>query len=194
MMHSISSQAPQGSRWLWRALAGLALLMLAALLTAAVLLWVNRASLRNWLRPQLSRWGLERVVVREVKVPVMVEKKVEVIREVPVADPLPSQFVPRQEVDVASLFNGIEIATELKTLPGGFASLERLNPKAYQAQFQLQVRVPKANASMEGLSTHCLGAGCFRIFRPCFPRREFRVFFIAFMRTRRSWCSAISRV
>lgn len=152
MMHSISSQAPQGSRWLWRALAGLALLMLAALLTAAVLLWVNRASLRNWLRPQLSRWGLERVVVREVKVPVMVEKKVEVIREVPVADPLPSQFVPRQEVDVASLFNGIEIATELKTLPGGFASLERLNPKAYQAQFQLQVRVPKANASMEELS------------------------------------------
>lgn len=116
------------------------------------LAWWQRAALVRWARPHLARLGLERVVIKEVKVPVPVEKRVEVVREVPVADPLPPKFVARREVDVAGLFNGIEIQTKLETLPGGFASLERLSPEAYRAQFQLQVKVPKPNTSLAELT------------------------------------------
>ena len=96
----------------------------------------------------------ERVITRDVlkEVPVTKEviKKVEVIKEV--QPPLPDKYIPRKEVDVATLFNGITVKTNLITEEGSFASLERLDPEAYKAEFQLSIRVPKANQTLPELS------------------------------------------
>ncbi|MFM2166138.1 MAG: hypothetical protein RIS79_509, partial [Verrucomicrobiota bacterium] len=89
-----------------------------------------------------------RDVVKEV--PKEIIKEVEVIKEVP--PPLPDKFIPRKEVDVATLYNGIQIKTDLITEEGTFASLEKLDPEAYVASFQLSIRVPKANQTLPDLS------------------------------------------
>ncbi|MBK8092915.1 MAG: glycoside hydrolase family 75 protein [Verrucomicrobiaceae bacterium] len=101
----------------------------------------------------------ERVITKEIIKEVPKEiikevvKQVEVVKEVAVgAEPLPDKFIPRKEVDVAKLFNGITIKTDLITEEGGFASLERLDPEAYTAQFQLSIRVPRANQTLPELS------------------------------------------
>ena len=95
---------------------------------------------------------VEREVIREVPVEVIKEtvREVEVIKEV--QPPLPEDYVGRKDVDVATLFNGITVKTKLVTEQGGFASLERLDPEAYKAEFQLSIRVPKANQSVAELS------------------------------------------
>lgn len=103
-----------------------------------------------------ARAGKTRVVTREVPVEKRVEvpREVvkEVIKEVLVQPPLPDSFIPRKEAEVATFFNGITIQTKLLTEQGTYASLERLSPDAYKAEFQLSVRVPKANQTVEELS------------------------------------------
>ncbi|MEZ5386704.1 MAG: glycoside hydrolase family 75 protein [Prosthecobacter sp.] len=91
-----------------------------------------------------------REVIKEVPVTKEVIKQVEVIREV--QPPLPEKYIPRKDVDVASLFNGITVKTKLFTEEGGFASLERLDPESYRAEFQLSIRVPKANQTLPELA------------------------------------------
>lgn len=97
---------------------------------------------------------IEKQVIKEVPRDVIKEvvKEVEVIKEVPVLPPLPDEYVGRKDVDIASLFNGITVKTQLITEQGNFASLERLDPEAYKAEFQLSIRVPKANQSVAELS------------------------------------------
>ncbi|WP_395736729.1 glycoside hydrolase family 75 protein [Prosthecobacter sp.] len=103
-----------------------------------------------------ARSTKERVITRDVmrdvikEVPVVKEVTKEVIREV--QPPLPEKYVPRKDIDVATLFNGITVKTKLMTEEGGFASLERLDPEAYKAEFQLSIRVPKANQTLVELS------------------------------------------
>jgi hypothetical protein len=98
----------------------------------------------------------ERIITREVprdvikEVPVVKEVTKEVIREVQPA--LPEKYIPRKDIDVATLFNGITVKTNLLTEQGSFASLERLDPESYKAEFQLSIRVPKANQTMVELS------------------------------------------
>lgn len=89
-------------------------------------------------------------VIKEVEVPVTKEVIKEVIREV--QPPLPDGFIPRKDIDVAKLYNGITIKTKLITEEGGFASLERLDAEAYKAEFQLSIRVPKANQTLPDLA------------------------------------------
>jgi hypothetical protein len=92
-----------------------------------------------------------REIERRIEVPVTVVK--EVIKEVPAPPPpLPDDFIPRKEADVSTFFNGITIKTKLLTEQGTYASLERLDPDAYKAEFQLSVRVPKANQTVAELS------------------------------------------
>lgn len=97
-----------------------------------------------------------RDVIKEVQVEVPVTRDVikevtkEVVREI--QPPLPEKFVPRKDIDVASLFNGITVKTKLLTEDGGFASLERLDPESYKAEFQLSIRVPKANQTLPELT------------------------------------------
>ena len=101
-----------------------------------------------------ARGGEARVVTREVEKRVEVPREVikEVIKEVQVQPPLPEAFIPRKDADVATFFNGITIKSKLLTEQGTYASLERLSPDAYKAEFQLSVRVPKANQTVEELS------------------------------------------
>lgn len=95
-----------------------------------------------------------RTTVRQVikEVPHEVIKEVERVVVKEVQPPLPSSFVPKSDVDVARLFNGIQIETKLQMTEGSYASLERLKPDAYQVKFEVDVRVPKANQSLQELS------------------------------------------
>jgi hypothetical protein len=99
-----------------------------------------------------ARSTKERIVTRDVikEVPVVKEVTKEVIREV--QPPLPEKYIPRKDIDVATLFNGITVKTNLITEQGSFASLERLDPESYKAEFQLSIRVPKANQTLDELS------------------------------------------
>jgi len=103
-----------------------------------------------------TRGTKERVITRDVprdvikEVPVVKEVTKEVIKEV--HPPLPEKYIPRKDIDIATLFNGITVKTKLLTEQGGFASLERLDPESYKAEFQLSIRVPKANQTMVELS------------------------------------------
>lgn len=103
-----------------------------------------------------ARKTKERVITRDVmrdvikEVPVVKEVTKEIIKEV--QPPLPEKYIPRKDIDVASLFNGITVKTNLLTEQGSFASLERLDPESYKAEFQLSIRVPKANQTMVELS------------------------------------------
>ncbi len=104
-----------------------------------------------------ARAGQTQVITREVEVERRVEVPKEIIKEVikEVAappPPLPENYIPRKDADVATFFNGITIKTKLQTEQGTYASLERLNPDAYKAEFELSVRVPKANQTVEELS------------------------------------------
>jgi hypothetical protein len=103
-----------------------------------------------------ARTTKERIITRDVmrdvikEVPVVKEVTKEIIREV--QPPLPDKYIPRKDIDVATLFNGITVKTNLLTEQGSFASLERLDPESYKAEFQLSIRVPKANQTMVDLS------------------------------------------
>jgi hypothetical protein len=107
-----------------------------------------------------ARGGQTQVITKEVpvekrvEVPVEVPREVikEVIKEVLVQPPLPEEFIPRKDADVATFYNGITIKSKLITEQGTYASLERLSPDAYKAEFQLSVRVPKANQTLSELS------------------------------------------
>ncbi len=102
--------------------------------------------------------GLEKpaepVVIPE-PVEKIVEKLVEVekIVEVPAPPPeMPNRPVSYKKTDIAKLFNGIQIASELESVPGGVASVERKVPEAFQATFSLRVRVPTPNTSLAQLT------------------------------------------
>jgi hypothetical protein len=109
------------------------------------------AKIKEAVTALLSHTPLEKIVVHER--PVIHERIKEVIKEVPAPPPpLPSKFVPRKDVDVATLFSGITIETKLETTEGGFASLEVGNPDAYKVKFQLEVHVPKPNQTVPELA------------------------------------------
>jgi len=103
-----------------------------------------------------ARGTKERIITRDVprdvikEIPVVKEVTKEIIKEV--QPPLPEKYIPRKDIDVATLFNGITVKTNLLTEQGSFASLERLDPESYKAEFQLSIRVPKANQTMADLS------------------------------------------
>ncbi len=135
------------------------LLFLIILLTALLLPFTPFAGkIKKGIQDivESARSTKERIITRDVmrdvikEVPVVKEVTKEVIREVQPA--LPEKYIPRKDIDVASLFNGITVKTNLLTEQGSFASLERLDPESYKAEFQLSIRVPKANQTMVELS------------------------------------------
>lgn len=102
-----------------------------------------------------------KVVYRDVPKTVVEEKTVfqektvvkEKIVEIPAPPPpLPSKFVARKEMDVATLYNGITIQTKLDTQEGTYASVERGDKDAYTVDFQLKIRVPKPNSTIAELA------------------------------------------
>lgn len=123
--------------------------MLLALLAMLVIPFTPLASrIKSAVSDWIERSRPTRVIVKEVPKEVIRE----VIREVPKIEPLPSKFIPRKDVDVASLYNGITIETKLETSEGNYASLELGNADAYKVSFQLQLKVPKANQTVGELA------------------------------------------
>jgi hypothetical protein len=120
----------------------LRLLFIGAILAAIILPFTPVATrVKNLLKDAREPRVITREVIRKVEV------------QVPAPPPpLPEKSIPRKEVDVATLFNGITVSTSLSTSEGSFASRERLDPEAYQAKFQLDIRIPQANQSLDELS------------------------------------------
>ena len=156
---SDANSSPSAPGWV-AALSRLLLLVVLALLL--VLPFTPFAGkIKNALKELIQAWKDERSQVQPPSAsqapapPREIIKEVikEVVKEVPAPPPpLPDNYIPRKEVDVATLYNGITVRTNLMTEQGTYASLERLDPEAYRAEFQLSIRVPKANQSLQELS------------------------------------------
>lgn len=156
---SDANPPPPAPGWI-AALSRLLLLVVLALLL--VLPFTPFAGkIKNALKELIQAWKEERSQVQPpsasqpAAAPREIIKEVikEVVKEVPAPPPpLPEAYIPRKEIDVATLYNGITVRTNLLTEQGTYASLERLDPEAYRAEFQLSIRVPKANQSLQELS------------------------------------------
>ena len=156
---SDANPPPPAPGWI-AALSRLLLLVVLALLL--VLPFTPFAGkIKNALKELIQAWKDERSQVQppsaqqapEPPREIIREVIKEVVKEVPAPPPpLPEAYIPRKEVDVATLYNGITVRTNLLTEQGTYASLERLDPEAYRAEFQLSIRVPKANQSLQELS------------------------------------------
>ena len=90
-------------------------------------------------------------VVKEKEI-VEREKEKIVYRDPPPA-PLPDKFVPARQVDVAEMWNGIQIQSEVQTRPGDLASKERRQPESFVVKFSVDLRVPKPNATLADLTS-----------------------------------------
>ncbi len=64
---------------------------------------------------------------------------------------LARNFVPRKDVRVAELFNGMTYRTRLETGEGGSATVERTMPDSYSAELIITIRVPKPVDTLTGL-------------------------------------------
>ncbi len=91
---------------------------------------------------------VERVVEKVVEVPV--EKIVEKVVEV--KPPLPSSYVSWKKVDVAKLWNGIPVKTEVVTSQGDTAVKERERDSSYEIEMKVKLTVPKPNDSAAELA------------------------------------------
>lgn len=138
------------------------IILLLILLTLLVLPFTPYAGrIKKLIDEYVEKARETKVIFRDVPKTVVEEKTViqektvmrEKIVEVPAPPPpLPSKFVPRKEMDVATLYNGITIQTKLDSQEGTYASVEREDKDAYTVNFQLKIRVPKANSSISELA------------------------------------------
>lgn len=125
-------------------------LLLGIVLVALVLPFTPYAGrIKDTLTKLVEKARETKVVIREVPKPVVQQKIVEVPAPPP---PLPSAFVPRKDVDVATLFNGISIQTKIDAQEGTFASIERKDAGSYTVEFQLKLHIPKPNNTVAELA------------------------------------------
>jgi hypothetical protein len=124
-------------------------LLLGIVLVGVVLPFTPYAGrIKKALNDLVEKARETKVVIRKETVPVIHEK----IVEVPAPPlPLPSSFVPRKEVDVATLFNGISIQTKIDAQEGTYASLEVKDRNSYTVEFQVKLHVPKPNNTLSEL-------------------------------------------
>ncbi len=95
--------------------------------------------------------------VERVEVPVIQEKIIEKekIVEKYIKPPLPSRAVDYGDTpdDLVKLYNGFQIRTKLEASEGDRAAVERLDKEAYEIEFNLKLRVPRPNQSLEDLAS-----------------------------------------
>lgn len=148
---------PPATPWPGRLIrGGLIVLALALLVTPFTPLGGRlKHGLSRWVEGLLRSEVVYRDVPREVTITRDVPREVirEVVKEIPAPPPpLPSAFVPRKEVDVATLYNGITVQTHLDTDKGNYASIERGDKNAFTVEFKLKLRVPKPSRTLEELA------------------------------------------
>lgn len=81
------------------------------------------------------------VEIREKIVEVEVEKLVP--GPPPPPPPPPSKWVPRKEIDTATLYNGLVTKTSLVETEGGTASMERVSDGSYGVEIAVKVTIPR---------------------------------------------------
>lgn len=88
-----------------------------------------------------------------VEVERIVEKEKIVEKEVPAPpEPPPSRFVPYKKIDTAELYNGLDVRSVLETKQGPVATAARKDPRAYEIEMRINIKVPKANQSVADLA------------------------------------------
>jgi Fungal chitosanase of glycosyl hydrolase group 75 len=70
----------------------------------------------------------------------------------PTPPPLPETYVPYSHKEVAKLFNGFEIHSNVNTEAGAPALLERKAPESYVLDLDVRVRVPQAAQTIEQIA------------------------------------------
>ena len=117
-----------------RTLRFVALLLLAAVLTAIILRWV---SLERWHRTQLAP-----------ETPI----EIEIPEKSPTPAPPAKPPVITGQLDTSRLFSGITVQAAVEPTPGGAASDERADPQSYVLELKLRTRVPTPNSTIEDLA------------------------------------------
>src|SRR5580704_17466254 len=70
----------------------------------------------------------------------------------PTPTPLPEAIIPYSHKEVARLFNGVEVHSQVESGIGDIAAVERKALDSYVLDLQVQVRVPKAAQTIQELS------------------------------------------
>lgn len=110
------------------------LLIFLALFAAITLRWIS-----------LERWHWQMTQDEETEEPTPPPR--------PTAKPTATRApVISGKIDLARLFNGVTVRSEVETTPGGAASDERVEPLSYLVDVKLTARVPTPNRSIEDLN------------------------------------------
>ncbi len=70
----------------------------------------------------------------------------------PKPTPLPKTFIPYQKLDLASIYNGIELRTDFSSSEGDIASRERQQDESFRIEMKLHVEVPRASSTLDELT------------------------------------------
>lgn len=70
----------------------------------------------------------------------------------PKPTPIPKKFIPWQQLDLAEIYNGIELVTDFETSEGGTASAERAVPESFRIEMRMHVAVPRPGDSLDDLA------------------------------------------
>lgn len=108
--------------------------LLLAGMTAIILRWIS-----------LERWRTQ----SNAATPTPVALETPTPTPIPTATRAPS--IPGRP-DLSRLFNGITLRTELETVPGGAASVERVDPESYLLKLKLHARVPSPNGTLDEIA------------------------------------------
>ncbi len=108
------------------------------------------------LRPLLpvALLGLATVFPGCRKGPVLERVDIAEISETPSPTPEPAPtpiYIPRQTLDTAEIYNGVNLRSEFVSEPGGSASIERGTASSYTLELKLKVTVPRAGTTLEAL-------------------------------------------
>ncbi|MCX6967954.1 MAG: hypothetical protein NTZ46_09310, partial [Verrucomicrobia bacterium] len=68
-------------------------------------------------------------------------------RPTPTPKPTPV-FIPQKKLEIAKLFNGMEVRTKVESEPGSTATLERETPSSYALELNVKVKIPKPNGDL----------------------------------------------
>lgn len=123
-------------RWLW--------LLLAAGVAGGSLLLLP--PVKRKVLTLIDRLRSEKIVTKTETVEKIVERRVEV--PVPPA-PLPTAPVTGTRKDVASIFGGIKVESNLVAEEGGRATQERTQDSSFVAEFTFRLKVPKPATALE---------------------------------------------
>ncbi len=104
------------------------------------------------IQPQVVKSEPEvKIVEKEKIVEVPVEKIVEKIVEV--KPPMPSKWVDYQKIDLAKLWNGLNVESQVQAPQGDRASVVREMEDAFQIDMTLKMVTPKPSESAEDLAS-----------------------------------------